>query len=61
MVYQRMVYQTSIKFSFIKLSKVLEEVVVTLFLHLQRNSLFEMFQSGFIAHQSTQTALKPSS
>ncbi|TWW57376.1 putative RNA-directed DNA polymerase from transposon X-element [Takifugu flavidus] len=40
------------------ISKVLEKVVVTQLLeHLQRNSLFEMFQSAFRAHHSTETAL----
>ncbi|TWW55952.1 putative RNA-directed DNA polymerase from transposon X-element [Takifugu flavidus] len=40
------------------ISKVLEKVVVTQLLeHLQRNSLFEMFQSGLRAHHSTETAL----
>ncbi|TWW71520.1 putative RNA-directed DNA polymerase from transposon X-element [Takifugu flavidus] len=39
------------------ISKVLEKVVVTQLLeHLQRNSLFEMFRSGFRAHHSTETA-----
>ncbi|TWW76568.1 RNA-directed DNA polymerase from mobile element jockey [Takifugu flavidus] len=37
---------------------VLEKVVVTqLQQHLQRNSLFEMFQLGFRAHHSTETVL----
>ncbi|TWW74531.1 putative RNA-directed DNA polymerase from transposon X-element [Takifugu flavidus] len=40
------------------ISKILEKVVVTQLLeHLQRNSLFEMFQSGFRAHHSTEAAL----
>ncbi|TWW71159.1 putative RNA-directed DNA polymerase from transposon X-element [Takifugu flavidus] len=40
------------------ISKVLEKVVVTQLLeHLQRNSLFEMCQSGFRANHSTETAL----
>lgn len=40
------------------ISKVLEKVVVKqLYRHLQDNSLFEKFQSGYRAHHSTETAL----